>query len=51
MIMQKFVDPTRIEKWAVANFSARCDIRNLVKDLIKCGAMKGIVCCDLFFLL
>ncbi|KAJ0467239.1 hypothetical protein HanIR_Chr14g0683151 [Helianthus annuus] len=37
----KFVDPTKIEKWAVANFSARCDIRNLVKDLIKCGGMKG----------
>ncbi|KAI3795891.1 hypothetical protein L1987_38551 [Smallanthus sonchifolius] len=39
---KKFVEPTKIEKWAVANFSARCDIRNLVKDLIKCGGMKGI---------
>ncbi|XP_076942798.1 protein argonaute 4-like [Bidens hawaiensis] len=39
---KKLVDPTKIEKWAVANFSARCDIRALVRDLIKCGGMKGI---------
>ncbi|GJU06814.1 argonaute 4-like protein [Tanacetum coccineum] len=39
---KKLVDPTKIEKWAVANFSARCDIPNLVRDLIKCGGLKGI---------
>jgi len=39
---KKLVDPTNIEKWAVANFSARCDIRSLVRDLIKCGNLKGI---------
>ncbi|KAI3756681.1 hypothetical protein L1987_56503 [Smallanthus sonchifolius] len=39
---KKLVDPTKIERWAVANFSARCDIRNLVRDLIKCGGLKGI---------
>ncbi|GKB71205.1 argonaute 4-like protein [Tanacetum coccineum] len=39
---KKFVNPATIEKWAVANFSARCDIRNLVRDLIKCGGLKGI---------
>nr|ACZ04920.1 argonaute 4-like protein [Pelargonium x hortorum] len=39
---KKLVDPTKIEKWAVVNFSARCDIRGLVRDLIKCGEMKGI---------
>ncbi|WVZ71609.1 hypothetical protein U9M48_020178 [Paspalum notatum var. saurae] len=31
-----------VEKWAVVNFSARCNVRNLVQDLVKCGAMKGI---------
>ncbi|XP_071732448.1 protein argonaute 4-like [Rutidosis leptorrhynchoides] len=39
---KKLVDPTTITKWAVVNFSARCDIRNLVRDLIKCGGLKGI---------
>ncbi|KAK9282596.1 hypothetical protein L1049_010813 [Liquidambar formosana] len=39
---KKLVEPTRIENWAVVNFSARCDIRNLCRDLIKCGQMKGI---------
>ncbi|KAM0058620.1 putative post-transcriptional gene silencing PAZ-Argonaute family [Helianthus debilis subsp. tardiflorus] len=45
---KKLVDPTKIEKWAVANFSARCDIRNLVRDLIKCGNLKGIKIDDPF---
>jgi hypothetical protein len=27
----------------VVNFSARCNVRDLVRDLIKCGGMKGIV--------
>ncbi|KAI5406996.1 protein argonaute 4 [Lathyrus oleraceus] len=40
---KKFVQPTKIEKWAVANFSARCDVRGLVKDLIRIGNTKGIM--------
>ncbi|XP_019155598.1 PREDICTED: protein argonaute 4-like [Ipomoea nil] len=39
---KRLVDPSKIERWAVVNFSARCDIRGLVRDLIKCGEMKGI---------
>ncbi|KAK2971923.1 hypothetical protein RJ640_011704 [Escallonia rubra] len=39
---KKLVDPTKIERWAVVNFSARCDIRALIRDLTKCGDMKGI---------
>ncbi|CAK9165711.1 unnamed protein product [Ilex paraguariensis] len=39
---KKLVEPTKIERWAVVNFSARCDLRGLVRDLIKCGDMKGI---------
>ena len=27
----------------MVNFSARCNVRDLVRDLIKCGGMKGIV--------
>jgi eukaryotic translation initiation factor 2C len=41
--MQKLVKPTKIERWVVVNFSARCDLKALVRDLIKCGDMKGIV--------
>lgn len=41
--MQKLAEPTVIDRWAVVNFSARCDIRSLCRDLIKCGGMKGIV--------
>ncbi|KAK8988403.1 hypothetical protein V6N11_029794 [Hibiscus sabdariffa] len=39
---RKLVEPTRIERWAVANFSARCDPNNIVQSLIRCGGMKGI---------
>ncbi|XP_062082380.1 protein argonaute 4-like [Humulus lupulus] len=40
---KKLAQPTKIEKWAVVNFNARCDINNLVQTLIKCGEMKGIM--------
>ncbi|XP_072959526.1 protein argonaute 4B-like [Typha angustifolia] len=39
---KKLNQPTTVDRWAVVNFSARCDIRSLVRDLIKCGGMKGI---------
>ncbi|XP_022752833.1 protein argonaute 4-like isoform X3 [Durio zibethinus] len=39
---KKLVEPARIERWAVVNFSTRCDINSLVRDLIRCGEMKGI---------
>jgi len=42
-MLQRFVEPSKIERWAVANFSARCDVRGLVRDLIRIGDMKGIV--------
>lgn len=46
--MQQFVEPTKIDKWAVANFSARCNVRQLVDDLIRIGGSKGIVSRILF---
>ncbi|RWR75814.1 protein argonaute 4 [Cinnamomum micranthum f. kanehirae] len=39
---KKLVQPTKIERWAVVNFSARCDPRNLARDLNRCGELKGI---------
>lgn len=50
---QKFVNACKIEKWAVVNFSARCNVRGLVTDLMRVGESKGIVrhpySFDLFF--
>lgn len=40
---KKLVEPVKVERWAIVNFSARCDTRSLVRDLIKCGEMKGIL--------
>ncbi|KAJ7964783.1 Argonaute family protein [Quillaja saponaria] len=34
--------PTRIESWLVVNFSARCDISRVSRELINCGRNKGI---------
>ncbi|XP_077215045.1 protein argonaute 16-like [Tasmannia lanceolata] len=34
--------PTRIERWAVVNFSARCDTSHISRELINCGRNKGI---------
>ncbi|KAK4361289.1 hypothetical protein RND71_020241 [Anisodus tanguticus] len=44
----RLVDPTKIERWAVVNFSARCNIQGLVSDLIKFGKHKGIMVEDPF---
>ncbi|KAM3397998.1 protein argonaute 4-like [Capsicum galapagoense] len=45
---KRLVDPQKIERWAVVNFSARCNVQGLVGDLIKCGKMKGIMVEDPF---
>ncbi|CAK7349045.1 unnamed protein product [Dovyalis caffra] len=34
--------PTSIVKWAIVNFSARCDISHISRELINCGRRKGI---------
>ncbi|KAK1280073.1 Protein argonaute 4B [Acorus gramineus] len=39
---KKLIQPMTVSKWAVVNFSARCNARQLVSDLIRCGQMKGI---------
>ncbi|GFP97604.1 protein argonaute 4 [Phtheirospermum japonicum] len=45
---KKLAHASKIEKWAVVNFSARCDVRNLVRELIKVGRMKGVAVEDPF---
>uniref|UniRef100_A0A803LTC2 Argonaute 4 n=1 Tax=Chenopodium quinoa TaxID=63459 RepID=A0A803LTC2_CHEQI len=39
---KKFSNPVTIKDWVVVNFSARCNIFDLCRDLVKCGEMKGI---------
>ncbi|CAN7140562.1 unnamed protein product [Brassica rapa subsp. narinosa] len=39
---KKLVEPATVTRWAVVNFSARCDTKRLISDLIRCGRMKGI---------
>ncbi|XP_078152183.1 protein argonaute 4B-like [Carex rostrata] len=36
------IRPCHVDRWAVVNFSARCQVRNLVSDLIRCGQVKGV---------
>ncbi|XVE72463.1 hypothetical protein DITRI_Ditri11bG0041100 [Diplodiscus trichospermus] len=39
---KRLLDPKKIERWIVVNFSARCDISRISRDLISCGRNKGI---------
>ncbi|CAH2072228.1 unnamed protein product [Thlaspi arvense] len=39
---KKLVEPVTVTRWAVVNFSARCDTNKLIPDLIRCGRMKGV---------
>ncbi|EXC25516.1 Protein argonaute 16 [Morus notabilis] len=36
------LDPRHISRWVVVNFSARCDLSQISRDLISCGRKKGI---------
>ncbi|XP_068658770.1 protein argonaute 4B-like [Aristolochia californica] len=42
---KKLVQAARVERWAIVNFSARCNLKALSQDLKKCGMQKGI-CID-----
>ncbi|KAJ0854098.1 putative post-transcriptional gene silencing PAZ-Argonaute family protein [Helianthus annuus] len=36
------VEPTAVTRWAVVNFSARCDTNSLCRDLLRCCKAKGM---------
>ncbi|KAK1389079.1 Exonuclease/helicase-like [Heracleum sosnowskyi] len=40
---KRLLNPIKIERWAVVNFSARCDTSQLSRELINCGRGKGII--------
>ncbi|ESQ42126.1 hypothetical protein EUTSA_v10015501mg [Eutrema salsugineum] len=39
---KEFVKPVKVTGWAVVNFSVQCDPHRIVRDLIRCGKMKGM---------
>ncbi|GFP87837.1 protein argonaute 4a [Phtheirospermum japonicum] len=39
---KRLIEPVKLERWAVVSFSARCDMKKLCDDMIRCGQMKGI---------
>ncbi|GAB2285235.1 hypothetical protein Dimus_019688 [Dionaea muscipula] len=39
---KQFLFPVKIERWAIVNFSARCDTSHLSRELINCGRSKGV---------
>uniref|UniRef100_A0ACD5XQE4 Uncharacterized protein n=1 Tax=Avena sativa TaxID=4498 RepID=A0ACD5XQE4_AVESA len=40
---KKLFEPVKIERWAIVNFSARCDMSRISRELINCGRSKGII--------
>ncbi|KAL0307160.1 UNVERIFIED_CONTAM: protein argonaute 16 [Sesamum radiatum] len=40
---KKLLNPSRIDRWALVNFSGRCDTSHLSRELINCGRNKGII--------
>ncbi|KAJ1289157.1 hypothetical protein BS78_02G142900 [Paspalum vaginatum] len=40
---KRLLDPVKIERWAIVNFSARCDMSRISRELINCGRSKGIL--------
>ncbi|KAL8088025.1 hypothetical protein AgCh_037970 [Apium graveolens] len=40
---KRLLNPIKIERWAVVNFSSRCDTSQLSRELINCGRGKGII--------
>uniref|UniRef100_A0A0E0HZ08 Piwi domain-containing protein n=2 Tax=Oryza TaxID=4527 RepID=A0A0E0HZ08_ORYNI len=43
LLVMRLFEPVKIERWAIVNFSARCDMSRISRDLINCGRTKGII--------
>jgi len=43
MVQTLFQATDALQRWAIVNFSARCDVNTLIRDMIKCGERKGMV--------
>ncbi|KAL3642288.1 hypothetical protein CASFOL_013103 [Castilleja foliolosa] len=40
---KKFVEPQRLDNWAIVNFSTGCNVRQMCEDLAKISSAKGMV--------
>ncbi|KAL6559349.1 hypothetical protein OROGR_004466 [Orobanche gracilis] len=40
---KKFVEPTRLENWAIVKFSTCCDVKKMCQELAKISSAKGMV--------
>ncbi|XP_020595425.1 protein argonaute 16-like isoform X2 [Phalaenopsis equestris] len=40
---KKLLKAKQIESWAIVNFSARCDLSHLSREMINCARKKGII--------
>uniref|UniRef100_A0A0D3EMB0 Uncharacterized protein n=1 Tax=Oryza barthii TaxID=65489 RepID=A0A0D3EMB0_9ORYZ len=38
----RLIQPKRVQRWVVVNFSARCNAHHLAQRLIHCGNLKGL---------
>ncbi|CAN6358861.1 unnamed protein product [Urochloa humidicola] len=45
---KKLIQTCSVDKWAVVNFSARCNVGNLIRDLMRNASAKGIQMADPF---
>jgi hypothetical protein len=43
IIFQKLVEPVKIERWAIVNFSSRCNRNHLLNLIKKNSELKGMV--------
>ncbi|KAM0841035.1 hypothetical protein ACQ4PT_059275 [Festuca glaucescens] len=41
-LSRRFIQPIKVKTWGAVKFSARCNVRDLVRRLIQAGIMKGI---------
>ncbi|KAL8028725.1 hypothetical protein ABFS82_14G176300 [Erythranthe guttata] len=39
---KRLIEPVKLDRWAVVNFSARCNVKMLSESIVKCGGMKGM---------
>ncbi|KAL6583710.1 hypothetical protein OROMI_002999 [Orobanche minor] len=40
---KKFIEPTRLENWAIVKFSTCCDVKKVCEELAKISSAKGMV--------
>ncbi|KAH6770557.1 Argonaute family protein [Perilla frutescens var. hirtella] len=42
-VVQKLLEPKKLENWVIVNFSTSCDVRKMFEELFKIGSAKGMI--------